>query len=160
MKRMIFSILIALVAAPAQAATPQTAEQFVRSLYVDLARGDLGEPLWRRSLSNSLRQLEHRYGSVVSTETAASGAHAADPVCACQDPIGMRIVSLKVTSDKDGTIATVRVRYSWGETGMVKLMLVNEHGWKLADIFDKNEYATGGWTRYTNDLYDDIRHPR
>ncbi len=127
------SVLLVLAAA----VMPAGLEATVRAFYADIARADNADPLWTRALVPSVRALEKRV-------TAASTGDVpdyldADWLCQCQDPAGLKIASLASAPGPSGTtIVTVRFGVEGRATDRVWLVMVRDHGWKIADVIDKS----------------------
>ena len=119
----------------AAAAMPTGLEATVRGFYADIARADNADPLWTRALIPSVRALEKR---VETTVEGVPDYLDGDWLCQCQDPAGLKIASLASARGAHGTtIVTVYFGLEGRATDRVRLVMVRDHGWKIADVIDK-----------------------
>lgn len=118
-----------------------TPERFIRSLYADLARPEISPrgPLWWSYLSQRthtlLRQLQ------AADARRGDGSIDYDWLCQCNDGVGLRIRSLIVTSSSP---STARATVQFGSERVI-LELVQDHGWKIADIIDRRNQRFTSW---------------
>ncbi|GAA4815373.1 hypothetical protein GCM10023232_08860 [Sphingosinicella ginsenosidimutans] len=132
MRAALLSVVAGLLLAAA-APAPQTAERFVRMLYANEANDQLTMSgwTWQRYLSSRTAALQRRYEAARSGDADRYLDY--DWLCQCQDSGGFRIASIATAPGARGTtVATVR----FGRNQGVRLILVNERGWKIDDIID------------------------
>ena len=113
----------------AASSTQGDAEAFVRTLYTDMAN-DGPAPLAREGLWSAAAWADmERY------QTVALEGFNADPLCNCQDPAGIVVRDLAVTSSgADRADAAVTMTQGDGQTSIV-LNLLREGGtWRIDDI--------------------------
>jgi hypothetical protein len=130
-------IALALAAAPAaEAQTLTDARAFVTGLYHGYAGGHdvdyLGAGI-RRVFSPRLIAL------IRGDEQAAHGEVGwldGDPICDCQDPDGIRLVGLEVSSPGSGrAVARAHVRFADHKAETITLDLVSVRGhWRVDDV--------------------------
>ncbi|HEY5072410.1 MAG TPA: DUF3828 domain-containing protein [Caulobacteraceae bacterium] len=138
-------VMLGLSAPAAAAPTASDPGALVRKLYADeVVFHPHGYPLWWGALTGRAHAL---MGRVLKVQKA-SGDELIDSdfLCQCQDSGGLRITSLSVAKSSP-TRATVSVRFNYGGGSggnSVRLDLVNEGGWKVANITNRQgETLTG-----------------
>lgn len=125
---------------------------FVRSLYADEVRDELNpHSLWTRRLSNRLQSLKARVDAL-SPESALPFLDY-DWLCQCQDPGGVRFTVGEIAKGaRRAAIVNVQMHFLNNDRNSVRLVLVDENGWKVDDIIDQ----TG--KRYSDALKYNIAH--
>jgi hypothetical protein len=139
MKRFV-CVLLMLPATPSHAQTQRSAHAFIDHVYARYAADRTGDADFvlgkdaSRIFSPSLLTLVKR-----DQERAGQGYVGKldfDPVCDCQDPEGMRVVSVNVSSTSPKrAISVVHLDFGGGQETYVRLQLTYlPLGWRIVDI--------------------------
>jgi Protein of unknown function (DUF3828) len=115
--------------AAAQPARQQSAEAFARSLYHGVQ--------WRNRLTPDLARLQHAVEA--RTQGEVPDYLDADPLCACQDDAGLRVLSVRTAPARGGLVqASVHFNYSLAPrepAQTVRLTLARSgRSWRIQDI--------------------------
>jgi hypothetical protein len=138
MKQTAAMALALMVAMPALAAPPAAdPATLVRKLYAsELTESGSSDPLWWSYLTGRaattfahVLRVEKQTGDELVDE---------DFLCQCQDPAGMRVVSVVIT-DRTATHATAQVRFAFGDRPSREVRMTIElandgRGWKIAEM--------------------------
>jgi hypothetical protein len=147
--------LLQTAASPAPVAakgTTLTPTQLVNKLFEDIARDHPGSQLWWRYLSKRTHMLKERVDALYPG--GVPDGMDADWLCQCQDWKDLRVVRVSVANPQSARpIATVAFR-NFSAVTTIKLVFVNEGGWKIDDIIDEKG------NRYTDALQHDVATKR
>ena len=127
---------LAAVATPAGAQSLGDARAFVTGLYRAYQASPETDYLGSRAASVFSPRL---IALIRRDERAANGEVGAldgDPICDCQDPDGIRLVGLQISSAGPGrALARARVRYAGDRAETITLELVSVRGrWRIDDV--------------------------
>ena len=116
----------AALVAESPAASDDGAEVFVRNLFTGLAN-DGPAPLGEEALWSAAT-----WRAMKAYEAAAPEGYNADPLCNCQDPVGVAIRDLAVVSTgAAGADAAVTITQGDGQTSMVLHLVHEGDGWRI-----------------------------
>jgi hypothetical protein len=125
-------VAVLAIGAPGATAQPgrqQSAEAFARSLYHGVQ--------WRNRLTPDLARLQHAVEA--RTQGEVPEYLDADPLCACQDDAGLRVLSVRTAPARGGLVqASVHFNYSLAPrepAQTVRLTLARSgRSWRIQDI--------------------------
>lgn len=136
---MILAFIFGAVLGVSPAVAANTPEAFMRRLYEGY-RDPNFEPL-----AHPQRTFTRRLISAINEDAILArgevGYVDADPVCQCQDPVGMRatVVSVKLQGANKAT-ANVSLHFGKSKDHPVKFSLVRTRaGWRIADVSSSDE---------------------
>jgi hypothetical protein len=140
----ILGLVIPAAAQNAQKPDLASAEAFVRGIY-DRYKGDDpnlnfagkdGEDL----LSLSLLALVRKENTLLKQSGEGLGAMEADPICDCQDPGELKVLSVSLNKEGSHRVrATIIFNEQWAKPDSLDLYLVQSNGgWKIDDIKFQN----------------------